>query len=312
MARLVRPFPQAARPTRSLTALIVKPLDTSTTIYVVAGIVLVGFIILAMLKGIIKMLLFGAGVLGGVAAYYWMSKHGFSYLAFLTNDPKSWMITGLAWGSAIAVFAVFVHGMFWFSNVFSWGAKMGFGGIKGLLTTVLMVAVILWISLIAVFYYGSVADVKRAHDIALSQIDGKHTVSTPWMYSWSNRIQNGDSTKWLVKMAPLQDPERISLAKLVAYLATFDPQTAVQRYSALSPHMPRPRRLWVLSQDIAIKTLVKRDDMTTLLNHPELTKFLGDPSSRDAVKRFPVDQFMAQTVRPSVPQTEIPVAEPVL
>lgn len=270
-------------------------MDTSTTIYIIAGVVLVGFLVLAVLKGIIKMLLFGAGVLGGVAVYYWMSKHGFSYLAFLTSDPKSWMITGLAWVSAIAVFAVFVHGMFWFSNVFSWGAKMGFGGVKGLLTTVLMVMVVLWVSLIALFYYGSVADVRRAHEIALSQINKEHKVSTSWVYDWSQQVQKTDSSQWLTKLAPLQDAERISLAKLVAYLATFEPQEAVQRYSVVSPHIPRPRRLWTLSQDVAIKTLVRRNDMTTLLNHPELTKFLADTSSREAVKRFPVEQFMVQS-----------------
>lgn len=269
-------------------------MDTGTTIYIIAGVVLVGFLVLAIFKGIIKMLLFGMGVLGAVGAYYWMSKHGFAYMSFITADPKSWMITTLAWGSAIIVFAVFVHGMFWFSNVFSWGSKLGFGGVKGVLTTLLMVLVLLWVSLITLFYYGSIAEVRRAHEIALSQIDAKHKVSTSWVYQWSTQIQAADSSKWLTRLAPLQDEERIELAKLVAYMATFDPQAAVQKYSVVSPQIPRPRRLWSLSQDVAIRNLVKRNDMTTLLNHPELTKFLGDTSSREAIKRLPVDRFIEQ------------------
>lgn len=267
-------------------------MDTSTTIYIIAGVVLAGFIVLAVLKGVIKMLLFGAGVLGGVAAYYWMSKYGFTYLSFVTSDPRSWMITGLAWCSAIAVFAVFVHGMFWFSNVFSWGQKMGFGGVKGLLTTVLMVLVVLWVCLIALFYYGSVADVARAHETALAQIDREHEVPTSWVYEWSRKVQQADSSHWLLNLAPLQDPERIKLARIIAYLATFEPQDAVRRYAVLEPHIPRARRLWTLSQEPGIKSLVRRNDMTTLLNHPELTKILSDAPSREAVKVFPDEQFI--------------------
>ena len=70
-------------------------MDSSLTFYLVLGALLLGFIVLGMLKGMIKMLLFGAAVLSSVAAYFWLSKYGFTYLSFITSDPREWMVTVL-------------------------------------------------------------------------------------------------------------------------------------------------------------------------------------------------------------------------
>lgn len=123
---------------------------------------LAGFIVLGMLKGMIKMLLFGAAVLSAVAAYFWLSKYGFTYLSFITSDPREWMVSVLSIGGALAVFFVFMHGLFWFSDVFSWGRRMGFGGAKGVVTTLLMAAVVCWVGVMCIFYYGSMAEMTRA------------------------------------------------------------------------------------------------------------------------------------------------------
>ena len=47
-------------------------MDSSLTFYLILGALLLGFIVLGMLKGMIKMLLFGAAVLSSVAAYFWL------------------------------------------------------------------------------------------------------------------------------------------------------------------------------------------------------------------------------------------------
>ena len=62
-------------------------MDSSLTFYLVLGALLVGFIVLGMLKGMIKMLLFGAAVLSAVAAYFWLSKYGFTYLLLHHQRP---------------------------------------------------------------------------------------------------------------------------------------------------------------------------------------------------------------------------------
>lgn len=268
--------------------------DTSTTIYVIAGVILVGFLVFAVLKGIIKMVLFGASVLFSVLTYFWIAKNGYSYLAFVTSDPQRWMVTTLAWTAAIAVFAVFTHGLFWFSNVFSWGSKMGFGGVKGILTTMLMAVLIVWVGIVGIFYYGSVGDIRRAHEFALVQQKMQPTVSSPWTYEWKRKISNSSSVSWLGKFDPMTDPERISLAKLVAYLASFENDKAAKRFTEMSAAIPRPRRLWSLCRDVAVRDMVKKEDMASIMNHPGLTKFLADQSSRDALKRFPIAKFVEQ------------------
>lgn len=188
-------------------------MDSSLTFYLVLGALLVGFIVLGMLKGMIKMLLFGAAVLSAVAAYFWLSKYGFTYLSFITSDPREWMVTVLSVGGAAAVFFIFMHGLFWFSDVFSWGRRMGFGGAKGIVTTILMAAVVCWVGVMCIFYYGSMAEMTRARELALYHMDPNRTISLPAIYSVKKSITDNPHLNWLVTISPEHDPERLSLAK---------------------------------------------------------------------------------------------------
>ena len=163
-------------------------MDSSLTFYLVLGALLAGFIILGMLKGMIKMLLFGAAVLSAVAAYFWLSKYGFTYLSFITSDPREWMVSVLSIGGALAVFFVFMHGLFWFSDVFSWGRRMGFGGAKGAVTTLLMAAVVCWVGVMCIFYYGSMAEMTRARELALYHMDPTRAISLPTIYTVKKAI----------------------------------------------------------------------------------------------------------------------------
>lgn len=174
-------------------------MDSSLTFYLILGALLLGFIVLGMLKGMIKMLLFGAAVLSSVAAYFWLSKYGFTYLSFITSDPREWMVTVLSVGGAAAVFFVFMHGLFWFSDVFSWGRRMGFGGAKGIVTTVLMAAVVCWVGVMCIFFYGSMAEMTRARELALYHMDPNRTISLPAIYSIKKSIMDNPHLSWLEK-----------------------------------------------------------------------------------------------------------------
>ena len=209
-------------------------MDSSLTFYLVLGALLLGFIVLGMLKGMIKMLLFGAAVLSSVAAYFWLSKYGFTYLSFITSDPREWMVTVLSVGGAAAVFFVFMHGLFWFSDVFSWGRRMGFGGTKGIITTVLMAAVVCWVGVMCIFFYGSMAEMTRARELALYHMDPNRTISLPAIYSIKKSIMDNPHLSWLEKISPEHDPERLSLAKMIAYLVTLSPELSDQRRTQLA------------------------------------------------------------------------------
>ena len=47
---------------------------------------------------------------------------------------------------------------------------------------------------------------------------------------------------WLEKISPEHDPERLSLAKMIAYLVTLSPELSDQRRTQLDCYMPRSRR----------------------------------------------------------------------
>ena len=202
-------------------------MDSSLTFYLVLG----------ALKGMIKMLLFGAAVLSAVAAYFWLSKYGFTYLSFITSDPREWMVTVLSVGGAAAVFFIFMHGLFWFSDVFSWGGRMGFGGAKGIVTTILMAVVVCWVGVMCIFYYGSMAEMTRARELALYHMDPSRTISLPAIYSVKKSITDNPHLNWLVAISPEHDPERLSLAKMIAYLVTLSPELSDQRRT--QHHQPR-------------------------------------------------------------------------
>ena len=269
-------------------------MDSSLTFYLVLGALLVGFIVLGMLKGMIKMLLFGAAVLSAVAAYFWLSKYGFTYLSFITSDPREWMVTVLSVGGAAAVFFIFMHGLFWFSDVFSWGGRMGFGGAKGIVTTILMAVVVCWVGVMCIFYYGSMAEMTRARELALN---------------------------WLVAISPEHDPERLSLAKMIAYLVTLSPELSDQRRTQLDCYMPRSRitsrvlSLKSLSEDPAIRLLVEKGDMQGLYNDVKLTRFLEDQDVRTVLSQLDVDRvlgFVTETRQTAPAGNEyIPEATPI-
>lgn len=296
-------------------------MDSSLTFYLVLGALLVGFIVLGMLKGMIKMLLFGAAVLSAMAAYFWLSKYGFTYLSFITSDPREWMVTVLSVGGAAAVFFIFMHGLFWFSDVFAWGRRMGFGGAKGIVTTILMAAVVCWVGVMCIFYYGSMAEMTRARELALYHMDPNRTISLPAIYSVKKSITDNPHLNWLVTISPEHDPERLSLAKMIAYLVTLSPELSDQRRTQLDCYMPRSRitsrvlSLKSLSEDPAIRLLVEKGDMQGLYNDVKLTRFLEDQDVRTVLSQLDVDRvlgFVTETSQTSPSGNEyIPEATPI-
>ena len=208
------------------------------------------------------------------------------------------MVTVLSVGGAAAVFFVFMHGLFWFSDVFSWGRRMGFGGAKGIVTTVLMAAVVCWVGVMCIFFYGSMAEMTRARELALYHMDPNRTISLPAIYSIKKSIMDNPHLSWLEKISPEHDPERLSLAKMIAYLVTLSPELSDQRRTQLDCHMPRSRitsrvlSLKSLSEDPAIRLLVQKGDMQGLYNDVKLTRFLEDHDVRSVLSQLDVDRVL--------------------
>ena len=111
-----------------------------------------------------------------------------------------------------------------------------------------MAAVVCWVGVMCIFFYGSMAEMTRARELALYHMDPNRTISLPAIYSIKKSIMDNPHLSWLEKISPEHDPERLSLAKMIAYLVTLSPELSDQRrtqldcYIAPFPHyQPRAK-----------------------------------------------------------------------
>ena len=248
-------------------------MDTSDILLTVLGVLIAAIIIFAIFKGIIKMILLAATVISSVAAWIFLQKNGFTYLAFITDTPAPWMVQALAWGAAILIFVVFFHGMVWFSQLFSFRKRVG---AWGLLTTVLMSALMLWTATVGICYYGDVCRIRYYHELAESQQKGTPQPAMPWFTKVKETLRKSPYTGWLASIDPMENPAQTNLACLVAFGCTLDEPTFTQFYNThlTTRSIPQPTRLLALFRDPGLRTLVKEGHFVTLLENEHLNTVL--------------------------------------
>lgn len=272
-------------------------LELSITQWIIIGIL--GFILLAFIiaaaKGLIKLLLLASAIIGGILTYFWLQKYGFTYLTFLTSTPSSWMVTTLSWIGAITVFGVFQQGLSWFSHIFSWGknSPSKLGGIKGIITTLLVVFVIIWLISLAISHFGQLSDIQRFKDVSKDA----HARTNPSLISRLNhKIETSSFGAMAHTFNPMYDPERIKLAKIMSYLGS---ETSASRLNAcqaaLMPLIPDYRKLQKLASDSNIQMIIKNDNMGALFSDPKITKILSDEKMRGALKTVEPDKLFGMT-----------------
>lgn len=244
---------------------------------------LLGALLIASLKGVVKLILLALAVIGAILTYFWVQKYGFSCLAFVTDQPREWMVTTLAILGAIFVFAAFRHGLSWFSNMFSWEGRLpGMGGKKGIITTICMSLFIFWLVLLGVFYFGSLSEIRRFRQIAT---DASARQQIPIMAQGKYYVETSRIGEFLSRLDPFNDKERLKLAKLVAYLASEDDEARREEFLRhLSRYLPHVNRLASLATDKGIRSAMQRNDMGALLNSTKITKILSDERMRGGLK----------------------------
>lgn len=264
-------------------------MSTNTWILIIVGALLAGGLVLAALKGILKMILLAASIIGAIVTYYWLQKYGFSYLSFLTAEPESWMVNTLSIVGAVFVFAVFQHGLSWFGNIFSWGGGKGIGGMKGIVTTVLMCLFIVWLTGIGVSYFGSLSEIRRYKDI-VKDTSARTDVSP--VSQVKSYIESSGMGGILSVLDPMKDAERLKLAKIVAYMSSEENRIRLDLcQQQLSQYVPNMHRIRKLASDQGIQSLMKKNDMGTLLGDPKLTKLLSDDQIRGGLKTLDIDRL---------------------
>lgn len=246
--------------------------SSPTVLYIIAAIA-VSILLFMMLKGVLKMLVLAIGLSAAAGVWVFLQRNGFTYLEFLTDSPQPWMVQALAWGSAALILLFVLHGMTWASQIFSFNRKVGPCGV---ITTILMCLLMLWVGTLGISYYGDVCRIRYFHDLAEAQLNGQPEPPKPWFTTAKDALRHQNYTAWLEKIDPMENPAQVNLACLVAFGCAMDEAqyTAFYRQQLAPRGIPQSTRFLELFGDKGLRKLVEEGRFATLLENERLTTFL--------------------------------------
>lgn len=257
--------------------------DNTTIIATVCGGILLAILLFSLFKGVMRMLLLAGGIALAVAAWIFFHKNGFTFISMVTDSPQPWMVHTLAWSAAILILAVMVHGMKWCSHVFTLHRN---GGPTGVITTILMCLLMLWVLTLGISYYGDICRIAYYHDLAEAQMGRAPQPQLPPFTRAKEALRANSLTAWLERIDPIENRAQTNLACLVAFGCTLDGPTCDAFYrNQLAPRgIPHPYRLLDLFRDPGLRTLVKEERYVLLLENEQLTTFLQFKNSEELIR----------------------------
>lgn len=256
-------------------------LDSQTSIYLAMGIILLAVIVFSIIKGLIKMVFLAIAIISAIGVWIFIQSKGFTLLAFVTSSPAPWMVQTLAWGSAILVLAIFFHCMSWFSQLFS--LRPGKPGPCSIITTSLMCVLMMWVSTIAISYYGTISRVSFYHDLALAHRQNQPAPEVPLFTAAKNSIRSAEGLSWLESIDPLESPAQSNLACIVAYGCSLNESEYKLFYQKRleKSGIPHPGRFLDLFADPGLRKLVQEERFVSLLENDRLNAFLQHRNTAD-------------------------------
>lgn len=261
------------------------PMESSPTVLYIIAAILTAILLFTLLKGALKMLVLAVAVSSAVAVWMFLQKNGFTYLEFVTDAPRPWMVQAVSWGAAGGILLLFFHGMLWASQLFSFNKKVGAGGI---ITTVLMCVLMLWVAMLGVSYYGDICRIRFYHELALAQQQGTELPEKAWATTAKEALRQQDYTAWLEKIDPMENAAQVNLACLVAFgCAMEEPQYRAFYENQLKPRgIPQCSRFIDLFSDPGLRNLVKEGRYVTLLENSRLTTFLQFKDTEEKLRNI--------------------------
>lgn len=253
-------------------------------LYIIGGII-VSILLFMLLKGVLKMMVLAIAVSTAAAAWVFLQRNGFTYLEFVTDSPQPWMVQTLAWGTAGLILIFFFHGVLWASQLFTMGRRVG---PCGLITTVLMCFIMLWVVTLGISYYGDVCRIRYFHDLATAQLNNEPLPEKPWCTAAKDALRHHDLTAWLEKIDPIENPAQANLACLVAFGCSMNEAqyTAFYNNQLANRGIPQPTRFLELFRDKGLRTLVSDGRYVTLLENERLTTFLQFRDTEEKIRRI--------------------------
>lgn len=261
-------------------------MESSSSILIVLGIILAAIVLFSLLKGVIKMILLAIAIISSIAVWIFIHRNGFTFLSVITNNPRPWMVQVVAWVASIFISLVFFHGMSWFSQLFSW--RRGGASAGGILTTVLMSILMLWVAMVGISYYGDIARISYYHELAQARAQGAAPPSIPWFTRLKKALHDAPATSWLARIDPMDDTAQSNLACLVAYGCSLNEEQMNEYYKTCLEHsgVPHASRFLDLFRDKGLRTLVEENRFVTLLENEHLKTFLQRQNTQDILSKL--------------------------
>ena len=261
-------------------------MESSSSILIVLGIILAAIVLFSLLKGVIKMILLAIAIISSIAVWIFIHRNGFTFLSVITNNPRPWMVQVVAWAASIFICLVFFHGMSWFSQLFSW--RRGGASAGGILTTVLMSILMLWVAMVGISYYGDIARISYYHELAQARAQGAAPPSIPWFTRLKKALHDAPATSWLARIDPMDDTAQSNLACLVAYGCSLNEEQMNEYYKTCLEHsgVPHASRFLDLFRDKGLRTLVEENRFVTLLENEHLKTFLQRQNTQDILSKL--------------------------
>ncbi len=254
----------------------------NNALLITLGVIIAAILFFIIFKGAIRMIVLATAIICAVAAWMFLQRNGFTYLAFVTDAPQPWMVQVLAWGVGAFILLLFFHIITWFSQLFSWKRCLSAGGI---ITTILMCLLMLWVGMMGISYYGSICKIRHYHELAVAQVSGAELPSLPWSTRAKEALQANPWVSWVSAIDLMDNREHTNLACLVAFGCSLDEPTYTAFYQAQLANrgIPQPGRFLQLFGDRGLRTLVQEGRFVTLLENEHLTTFL---QFRDTAAKF--------------------------
>lgn len=261
-------------------------MDTSNSVLIALAVILVAIVLFSLFKGVIKMLLLAIAAISAITTWIFIQHSGFTLLGLAINNPQPWMVQVCAWGAAIFIFAVFFHGMCWFSQLFSW--RKGGASAGGILTTALMCFLMLWVAMVGISYYGDVSRISYYHELAQAHALAQEPPALPHFTRLKRALRQSSATAWLEKLDPLDDLAQTNLACLVAYGCSLNDEQMESFYRTRLENcgVPHPSRFRELFRDKGLRTLVEEKRFVTLLENERLKTFLQRQNSAEVLQKL--------------------------
>ncbi len=237
-------------------------------------------IIFSLIKGVIKMIMLSLTVVLSIACWLFVQRNGETLLTFVVNEPKNWMVQALSYIAALLVFLILFHGLRWFSQLFSWRRNGATSG--GIITTVLMSVLMLWMAYISFSYASNIALINYYHDLAKCHSMGQQAADIPSIVNAKNRLLGNEAFSWLAKIDPLDNAARTNLASLIAYGCTLPEAQQAYFYATRLEKcgISYPSRFTKLFSDEGLRKIVEQENFASLLENDLLQTFLQAGNSK--------------------------------